>query len=65
MAKSKPITVRGWVPQPDGSYRQLEELSEEERAEFRKKLAQRVGDACNRYYSAHPEEIAAFLACTS
>ena len=65
MSRGKPVVARGWVPQGDGTYKNLEDLTPEERKAFGDKLAERIGRTVNRYYSAHPEEIPRFLAATS
>ena len=56
MAKQK-IICRGWVPDGAGGWRSVEEdLTPEERADLGRKLVQRMGQALNDHFSAHPDE---------
>ena len=50
------------VPDGNGGYRTLDELTAEERSAWARSRAERMGEAVNAYYSAHPDEIGAFVA---
>ena len=62
MAKGREITCRFFFPDPEqpGEYKQLEELSEEERAEWSRKITNRMGKVFEDYFSRHPEVYAKF-----
>lgn len=51
MAKNKPLKFRIFVGD-----RPIEELTEEEREIFSNKVVERMGNALNDYFSAHPED---------
>jgi len=50
------IKCRGFVPDGNGEYRRVEDMTPEERAELGRRLIQRMGQALNEHYSAHPED---------
>lgn len=56
LARNTKIVVRGFVPDGDGGYQPLENLTQEERSEFSKKLVNRMGESLNNWFSSHPEE---------
>ena len=59
MAKrQQKIICRCFVPDEKGSYRRLEELTPEERAELGQRLVQRMGRALEEHYSTHPDDYA-------
>ena len=62
MAKQKrEIRCIHHIPDGNGGYRTLDELTSEERSAWARSRAERMGEAVNAYYSAHPGEIGAFL----
>lgn len=60
--KSNEIRCIHHVPDGRGGYRLLNELTAEERSAWARSRAERMGEAVNAYYSAHPDEIGAFVA---
>ncbi|MBQ6163951.1 MAG: hypothetical protein IJK23_05705 [Clostridia bacterium] len=58
--KNNELTVRGFVPDGNGGLRSYEELSEEEKDAFGKKIVERMGRVLNDYFSIHPEAYAKY-----
>lgn len=50
------LTCRSYIQQPDGSLTAVDDLTEEERAAFGERIAQRMGKTLNEFFSVHPEE---------
>ena len=53
--KDKPITVRLFVPDGSGGYRNHDDLTPDEQRDFGRRLVGRMGEALNDYFSAYPE----------
>lgn len=60
MAKQEILKFRIFVGD-----RPLEDLSPQERAEFSRRTAERMGNALNDYFSCHPQEYIKWLESTS
>ena len=58
MAKSKPITVVGYLIMADSSIKRIEELTPEERAAWDRERIERTKRAMTDYYRRHPEQYA-------
>ena len=56
--KRREITVRSFVIMPDGRTVPVEDLTDEERAEWHRRQLQRLSEAMSDYYTQHPEEYA-------
>lgn len=56
MRQGQRIQCRGFVPDENGEYRCVEDMTPEERAELGRRLIRRMGQALNEHYSAHPED---------
>lgn len=56
--KRREITVRCFVIMPDGRTVPVEDLTDEERAEWHRRQLQRLSEAMSDYYTQHPEEYA-------
>lgn len=52
------ITYRIFVPDEEGGYRNWEELSQPEKDAFGDKVAERMGQSFNDWFSLHPEDYA-------
>ncbi|WP_294408390.1 hypothetical protein [uncultured Ruminococcus sp.] len=58
MGRGRPIKVVNMVSLngPDGEYRPLEELTDEELKYFRSKMSEKVSKFLSDYYTQHPDE---------
>ena len=56
------IKCRGFVPDGSGGYSPYEELNSGVKEAFGRELVRRMGEAVNRYASAHPEAIPRIIA---
>lgn len=56
--KRQEITCRSFVIMPDGRTVPVEELTEEERAQWHRSMKERLSEAMSGYYTQHPEEFA-------
>lgn len=54
--KRKEITVQCFVIMPDGRTVPVEDLTDEERAEWHRRQLQRLSETMSDYYTAHPEQ---------
>lgn len=57
MAKRKPLTVVGYLIMPDGTTKQVEDLTPEERARWDKERTERLKRVMTDYFRLHPEEL--------
>lgn len=60
MARGTQIRCRGFVPDGNGSYRPLEDLSPQERGVLAQQFTEKMGRVFNDYFSRHPEVYARF-----
>lgn len=56
MARGKPLGYVCYILYPDGSTVLFDELTEEEKAAWQKRVCQRLSERMSEYYSQHPEE---------
>lgn len=61
--KHNTITVRLFVPDGNGGYINHEDLTREQQKAFGKILVNRMGEALNYHFSAHPDSYK--IACRS
>lgn len=54
--KRKEITVRCFVIMPDGRTVPVEDLTDEERAEWHRRQLRRLSEDMSDYFTQHPEE---------
>ena len=59
--RNQKIVCRGFVPDGNGGYRPLEELSPEEKAKFSRSVTDRMGRVFEDYFGRHPEVYAKFI----
>lgn len=57
--KNEEITVRSGF-MIDGQFVEIKDLTEKQRADWRKRQLDRIGRALGNYYNAHQEELAEF-----
>ncbi len=55
-AKKEPMGFICYLLQPDGTPISFDELTEEQKASWRERAAQRLSEAMSDYYTQHPEE---------
>lgn len=56
MAKLPPPTCRFWVPQKDGSYKNLDDLSPEDREDFCDWVAEKLAAFWQDWFNQHPDK---------
>lgn len=52
--QSKPITVRLFIPDGNGGYRNHDDMTPDQQRDFGRRLVNRMGEALNDYFSAYP-----------
>lgn len=58
MAVRQPLTVKGFLIMADGTEKPIEELTNEERANWDRERTERLKRNMTDYYRKHPEEFA-------
>ena len=55
MARGEPIKVYGFLCMEDGSIKRIEDLTEQELNDYRRKVTHRLSRVMSEYYRLHPE----------
>lgn len=55
MANRK-LTCVSYIIMPDGTTKLLEELTDEERAQWQRNMRERLSETMSDYYTQHPDE---------
>lgn len=58
MAKKQPLRVVGYLEMPDGSYKPIDDLTEEEKERWHIERRERLIRNMTDYYRQHPEAFA-------